>query len=73
MIEETRMSDDLNQQIGRLEANVERLHADMAELKADIKVISNSVNRWKGAGAVLVIVGMLLGYVVDLVYRLFEK
>jgi prefoldin subunit 5 len=67
------MSDDLNQQIGRLEANVERLHADMAELKADIKVISNSVNRWKGAGAVLVIVGMLLGYVVDLVYRLFEK
>jgi prefoldin subunit 5 len=67
------MSDDLNQQIGRLEANVERLHADMAELKADIKSISNSVNRWKGAGAVLVIVGMLLGYVVDLVYRLFEK
>jgi len=67
------MSDDLNQQIGRLEANVERLHADMAELKADIKSISNSVNRWKGAGAVLVIVGMLLGYIVDMVYRLFEK
>ena len=67
------MSDDLNQQIGRLEANVERLHADMAELKADIKSISNSVNRWKGAGAVLVIVGMLLGYVVDMVYRLFDK
>jgi len=67
------MSDDLNQQIGRLEANVERLHADMAELKADIKLISNSVNRWKGAGAVLVIVGMLLGYIVDMVYRLFEK
>ena len=67
------MSDDLNQQIGRLEANVDRLHADMAELKADIKVISNSVNRWKGAGAVLVIVGMLLGYVVDMVYRLFDR
>jgi len=67
------MSDDLNQQIGRLEANVERLHADMAELKADIKSISNSVNRWKGAGAVLLIIGMLLGYVVDLVYRLFDR
>jgi prefoldin subunit 5 len=67
------MSDDLNQQIGRLEANVERLHADMAELKADIKSISNSVNRWKGAGAVLVIVGMLLGYIVDMVYRLFDR
>ena len=67
------MSDDLNQQIGRLEANVERLHADMAELKADIKSISNSVNRWKGAGAVLLIIGMLLGYVIDMVYRLFDR
>ena len=67
------MSDDLNQQIGRLEANVERLHADMAELKADIKSISNSVNRWKGAGAVLLIIGTVLGFVVDGVYRLFEK
>ena len=67
------MSDDLNQQIGRLEANVDRLHADMAELKADIKSISNSVNRWKGAGAVLLIIGMLLGYVVDMVYRLFDR
>lgn len=67
------MSDDLNQQIGRLEANVDRLHADMAELKADIKVISNSVNRWKGAGAVLLIIGTVLGFVVDGVYRLFER
>ena len=67
------MSDDLNQQIGRLEANVDRLHADMAELKADIKSISNSVNRWKGAGAVLLIIGTVLGFVVDGVYRLFER
>ena len=67
------MSDDLNQQIGRLEANVERLHADMAELKADIKSISNSVNRWKGAGAVLLIIGTVLGFVVDGVYRLFDR
>lgn len=67
------MSDDLNQQIGRLEANVERLHADMAELKADIKSISNSVNRWKGAGAVLLIIGTVLGFVVDSVYRMFDK
>lgn len=67
------MSDDLNQQIGRLEANVDRLHADMAELKADIKSISNSVNRWKGAGAVLLIIGTVLGFVVDAVYRLFDR
>ena len=67
------MSDDLNQQIGRLEANVDRLHADMAELKADIKAISNSVNRWKGAGVVLLIIGAVFGFVVDSVYRLFDK
>lgn len=67
------MSDDLNQQIGRLEANVDRLHADMAELKADIKSISNSVNRWKGAGAVLLIIGTVLGFVVDSVYRMFDR
>lgn len=73
MIEGIEMSDDLNQQIGRLEANVERLHADMAELKADIKVISNSVNRWKGAGAVLLIIGTVLGFVVDMIYRMFDR
>jgi hypothetical protein len=67
------MSDDLNQQIGRLEANVERLHADMAELKADIKVISNSVNRWKGAGVVLLIIGAVFGFIVDMIYRLFDR
>jgi len=67
------MSDDLNQQIGRLEANVDRLHADMAELKADIKAISNSVNRWKGAGAVLLIIGTVLGFIVDSVYRMFDR
>ncbi len=67
------MSDDLNQQIGRLEANVDRLHADMAELKADIKAISNSVNRWKGAGVVLLIIGAVFGFIVDMIYRLFDR
>jgi len=67
------MSDDLNQQIGRLEANVDRLHADMAELKADIKAISNSVNRWKGAGVVLLIIGAVFGFIVDIIYRMFDR
>jgi prefoldin subunit 5 len=67
------MSDDLNQQIGRLEANVDRLHADMAELKADIKAISNSVNRWKGAGVVLLIIGAVFGFIVDMIYRMFDR
>jgi prefoldin subunit 5 len=59
------MSDDLNQQIGRLEAQVENLHKDMSELKADIKAISASMNRWKGAGSLLLILGAILGYMVD--------
>lgn len=67
------MSDELNQQIGRLEANVERLHSDMTELKADVKTISNSVNRWKGAGVVLLVIGTVFGFLVDIVYRFFGK
>lgn len=67
------MSDDLNQQIGRLEANVDRLHADMAELKVDIKAISNSVNRWKGAGVVLLIIGAVFGFIIDMIYRMFDR
>ena len=59
------MTDDLNQQIGRLEAQVENLHKDMSELKADIKAISASMNRWKGAGSLLLILGAILGYMVD--------
>lgn len=31
------MSDDLNQQIGRLEAHVENLHRDMSDLKQELK------------------------------------
>jgi prefoldin subunit 5 len=64
---------DLNQQIGRLEAQVENLHRDMTELKADIKSISASVNRWKGAGALLMILGAVFGYMVDSIVGLVSK
>jgi preprotein translocase subunit Sss1 len=45
----------------------------MTELKADIKTISNSVNRWKGAGVVLLIIGAVFGFIVDMIYRLFDR
>jgi len=67
------MSDDLNQQIGRLEAQVENLHKDMSELKADIKAISASMNRWKGAGSLLLILGAVLGYMVDSIVGFVTK
>lgn len=63
------MSDELNQQIGRLEAQVENLHRDMSELKSEIKSISSAMNRWKGAGALLALIGVVFGFFVDLVFK----
>ncbi len=59
------MSDDLNQQIGRLEAHVENLHRDMSELKTELKNISAMMHKWKGAGAILALVGIVFGFFVE--------
>jgi prefoldin subunit 5 len=67
------MSDELNQQIGRLEAQVENLHRDMSELKAEIKSISSAMNRWKGAGALLALIGVVFGFFVDMAFKLVGK
>jgi len=63
------MADDLNQQIGRLEAQVDMLHKDMSEMKTEIKSISAAMNRWKGAGALLALIGVVFGFFVDLVFK----
>jgi prefoldin subunit 5 len=67
------MSDELNQQIGRLEAHVEQLQRDMSEIKGSIKTMSDQMNRWRGAGAVLLLVGAVLGWIVDTLYKLIGK
>lgn len=67
------MSDELNQQIGRLEAHVEQLQRDMSEIKGSIKSMSDQMNRWRGAGAVLVLVGAVLGWVLDSIYKLVGR
>lgn len=67
------MSDELNQQIGRLEAHVEQLQRDMSEIKGSIKSMSDQMNRWRGAGAVLVLVGAVLGWILDSVYKLIGR
>lgn len=61
--------ENLHQQIGKLEAHVEALQKDTAEIKADIKKMSDQMNKWKGAGVILLILGAALGWLVDLVYR----
>jgi len=63
------MSYDLNQQIGRLEAQVEMLHKDMSEMKTEIKSISAAMNRWKGAGALLALIGVVFGFFIDLLFK----
>ena len=67
------MSDDLNQQIGRLEAHVENLHRDMSELKAELKNISAMMHKWKGAGAILALVGIVFGFFVDTAFKFIGR
>ena len=61
--------DDLNKQIGRLEAQVESLQHQMTELRQDVKNMSDVVTKWKGAGALLLILGASLGWLVDVIAK----
>lgn len=64
------MMDDLNQQIGRLEANVEALQKEMSELRQDVKQMSQVITRWKGAGVILLIIGATVGWLIDALLRI---
>lgn len=61
--------EDLNKQIGRLEAQVESLQRQMEELRIDVKCMSDVVTKWKGAGALLLILGASLGWLVDAIAK----
>jgi len=61
--------EDINKQIGRLEANVEELQRQMSELRQDVKDMSAVVTKWKGAGALLLILGASLGWLVDAIAK----
>ena len=56
---------ELYQKIGTLEAHVEQLRGDMAELKAEIRSMSSILTKWKGAAVALLAVGSALTWVVD--------
>ena len=66
-------SEDFYRQIGKMEADIETLHEDVAEIKADVKKMSEQVYRWKGAGAILLLVGAGFGWLVDLAHKLLAK
>ena len=61
--------EDINKQIGRLEANVEELQRQMVELRQDVKDMSAVVTKWKGAGALLLILGASFGWIVDALFK----
>jgi prefoldin subunit 5 len=61
--------EDINKQIGRLEANVEELQRQMGELRQDVKDMSAVVTKWKGAGALLLILGASFGWIVDALFK----
>ena len=58
-----------NQQLGRLEAQVESLQRQMEELRIDVKQMSDVITKWKGAGALLLILGASLGWLVDAIVK----
>lgn len=63
--------EDHNKQLGRLEAQVESLQRQMEELRIDVKCMSDVVTKWRGAGALLLILGASMGWLVDIVFRRF--
>jgi len=60
--------EDINKQIGRLEDNVEELQRQMSELRQDVKDMSAVVTKWKGAGALLLILGASFGWLLDIIF-----
>ncbi len=63
--------DDHNKQLGRLEAQVESLQRQMEELRIDVKCMSDVVTKWRGAGALLLILGASMGWFMDVIFRKF--
>ena len=58
--------------IGQLEGRVEMMAEDIAELKADLKVVQATAARWKGAFGLLLMLGAAPGATADLAVSLFK-
>lgn len=56
------MDNELNQQIGRLEASVSELQKSTDELNNDVKALSAQMNKWGGYGAGLMLLGAVVGW-----------
>tara|TARA_R110000803_G_scaffold25640_1_gene61266 strand:+ start:27 stop:227 length:201 start_codon:yes stop_codon:yes gene_type:complete len=57
------MDNNLNQQIGRLEASVEALQKSTDALNNDVKEMSAQISNWRGIGTILVVLGAIFGWI----------
>ena len=62
------MSKELNKNIGKLEAQVAILQKTTTELANEVHKLSAQMNRWKGGGMVLLVIGTSLGFIVDTLF-----
>jgi len=61
------MDSELNRQIGRLEASVEALQKSTDVINQDVKAMSAQMNKWRGIGAGLMVLGAIIGWILGAV------
>mgnify|MGYP000686917187 CR=1 FL=1 len=64
------MSKELNKNIGKLEAQVAILQKTTTDLATEVHNLSAQMNRWKGGGMVLLVIGTSLGFIVDTLFKI---
>jgi hypothetical protein len=52
--------------LGRIDATLTSIDARMSKVETDLKSVVGTVNRWKGATAILILVGGLVGWLGNL-------
>jgi hypothetical protein len=57
---------DHSHDLGKLEAQVEQLRVDVVKLSALVEANSAQLNRWRGAGVVLILIGAVGGWMISL-------
>ena len=67
------MTDNSQQTLGALTAQVADLRRDVSLLHALVREQSAQLNRWRGAGAVLILVGASVGAIVTVLAGLLPK
>jgi len=67
------MTDTSQQTLGALTAQVADLRRDVSLLHALVREQSAQLNRWRGAGAVLILIGAGMGAIVTVLVNLLQR